>query len=99
MSLVITSTWYDNMSSKDANNTSMMRNIMLHFSARKNYAKIFHVYYTRTGLDAIHFIRLVTIVSTVYTHNLLQYIYIPTVNAVDVEEVCISHKYLINDVI
>lgn len=51
--------------------------------------------YTYTGLDSIYFIRLITIVTTIYMHNLLQYLYHPTSNAADVEKVCtnIDHTY------
>ncbi|XP_032689160.1 nose resistant to fluoxetine protein 6-like, partial [Odontomachus brunneus] len=75
------------MSNKDRNHTTTMGNIMLHFSARKNYAKILHMNYTHTGLDSIYFIRLVNMVFVVYLHNVvIRYIYNPTVNTVDIEK-------------
>ncbi|XP_025162708.1 nose resistant to fluoxetine protein 6-like [Harpegnathos saltator] len=86
LSLIIISTLYDRVSSREGNNMSVIRNIMLHFSARKNYETIFHVNYTHTGLDSIYFIRFITISSFVYTHNGMQYFYVPTINTIDLEE-------------
>ncbi|XP_025163801.1 nose resistant to fluoxetine protein 6-like isoform X2 [Harpegnathos saltator] len=87
LSLVIISTWYDRTPSGDGNNMSVIRNIMLHFSARRNYEKIFNVNYTHTGLDSIYFIRFFIISLTVYMHNVMQYMFIPIINVVDIEEI------------
>lgn len=91
-------TWYDHVSSENENKTSTVRNFMLHFSARRSYNKITQINYTRTGLDSIYFIRFIACLNIIVMHNLLQYIFNPTINAIEVENVCKTIKYLKYDV-
>ncbi|XP_008552670.1 nose resistant to fluoxetine protein 6 [Microplitis demolitor] len=80
--LMFASTWYDNTTKNDKeNNNSIMSDLFLCFSARRNFKSISKITYNHAGLDSIHLFRSVFMIMVIFGHRLMQYYTNPTMNS------------------
>lgn len=85
--LIIISTWLDTELNDNESNTSTFREMMLCFSARRNFKNIFKISYSHPGIDSLHLARFILTMLVLFAHLTLQYFATPTINFTYIEQV------------
>ncbi|XP_034938093.1 nose resistant to fluoxetine protein 6-like [Chelonus insularis] len=85
--LVIMSTWYDKIGKvREEDSKSFLVEILLCFSASRNYKSITEVSYKHPGLDSIHLLRTIYMCIAIVGHRMMQYYTNPIVNSEYLEQ-------------
>lgn len=87
--LIIISTWLDTELNDNESTTSTFREIMLCFSARRNFKNIFKISYSHPGIDSLHLARFILTMLVLFGYSTLQYFATPTINFTYIEQVSV----------